>query len=200
MLTQTNRICQNAAEALTRGRWDWEIVFEEIWQGALLKDGHAHIGDLELAALVVPAAHALSLDVFEKLKGFAVAGGQVIFLGALPSICIDEGFDIQERTLEILALPNVTQIETDRDDSWGLFQCAPLDHINMIVLENLRVNVSFSRMKSVRITDLHGFWDFTDGFWLRRLRRLEGCRQVGGARISLRCVRNFTQGGSVSVY
>ncbi|MDA0745532.1 MAG: hypothetical protein O2954_03380 [bacterium] len=120
MLTQTNRICQNAAEALTRGRWDWEIVFEEIWQDALLRDSHAHVGDLELATLVVPAAHALSLDVFEKLKDFAVAGGQVIFLGALPSISIDEGFDVQARTLEILTLPNVTHIETDRDDSWEL--------------------------------------------------------------------------------
>ena len=120
MLTQTNRTCQNAAEALTRGRWDWEIVFEEIWEEAHLQDGHARVGDLKLATLVVPAAHALSIGVFKKLEDFAAAGGQVIFLGALPSISIDEGFDVQTRAPEILELPNVILIETDRDDSWEL--------------------------------------------------------------------------------
>ena len=128
MLTQTNRLCQHTAEALIRGHWDWEVIFEEIWKDARLESGKAQIADLNLTTILIPAAHALSIEVFEKLEAFAGTGGKITFLGAIPTITIDEGFHVKNRVSLLLKMPNVSFITTD-DDSWEFIFKSLTDNI-----------------------------------------------------------------------
>jgi len=118
-MVQTNRVCQQAAEALVRAHWDWEILFEEIAQQGRVVHGGLRVRHATFPAVVIPAAHVLAEGVFIRLEELAASGGLLIFLGAAPSISIDSGFAVRSRTRQLLSLANVHLVEVGDDESWN---------------------------------------------------------------------------------
>ena len=128
LMIETNRITQQAAEALVRIHQDWEIVFEEIVEEGRADRGKLKVRSAAFSAVVVPAAHVLSAKVFAKLEAFAESGGLLVFVGATPSISIDEGFDVRTRVKALMALENVHRVQVGDDDTWVHFR-SRLEHL-----------------------------------------------------------------------
>ncbi|MBI3945954.1 MAG: hypothetical protein HY321_08545 [Armatimonadetes bacterium] len=119
MLAHSVRVCQQAAEALVRTHHDWEIAFEALLETAEVRDGRLQIADAAFSVIIVPAAHVLSEAVFTRLEAFAGSGGLLVFLGAHPSISIEDGFRVQERMSALAALPNVHTLPAEPDVTWA---------------------------------------------------------------------------------
>ena len=114
----TNRACLHAADALLRGRYDWEFVFEQLIEDAPVRDGAIAPPHSEFSVVLVPAAHALSEAVLTKLEALAESGGLVVFVGALPTISVEEGFDVAQRAARMLERKNVHLVDFAADDTW----------------------------------------------------------------------------------
>ncbi|MBI3948051.1 MAG: hypothetical protein HY321_19195 [Armatimonadetes bacterium] len=118
LLAQSVQVCQQTAEALLRSHQDWEFVFEALIETGEVKQGKLVVPHAEFPALVVPAAHVLSEAVFARLEEFAASGGLLVFVGATPSISIEDGFNVRERVRALVALPNVHVVAAEPDITW----------------------------------------------------------------------------------
>jgi hypothetical protein len=122
LLCKTNHITQQTAEALVRKHYQWEIIFEELVEEGTVSDGKLSVKGNDFSTLLVPGAVAISEKVFAKLEKLAKAEGQIVFTGFLPSLSIEDSFNLNKRLADLMELENVHLIEFSETENWLDFE------------------------------------------------------------------------------
>ncbi len=115
-LAYTDYCTQQTAEALCRSHLDWDILFEEVIENAVIEENILLVPNAKFKILVIPASQVLLDKVVSKLEEFAQAGGIIIFIGQIP--LLDMGGNTVERIRMILSRENVHLIPFEPHESW----------------------------------------------------------------------------------
>jgi len=130
LLHQSNYVCQQSAEVLTRLHRDWEVLWEDLVGDADIRDGRLCVKDTCFSVIVTPAAHCLEEAVLAKLEAFAQVGGAVVFVGALPSIPLDD-INIDTRVKDLLRQDTAHFVGMSEGDDWGVIAKAVESVLNL---------------------------------------------------------------------
>lgn len=120
---------ENEKEVCQRTVRDWvyvckTILFEqlnydhldaEILKDGIITDGTITLGRASYSVLVVPPCDSIEVFATKKIQEFLASGGNVIFLGRIPTDVIDEDKDVEEHYKDIVKHPGAIYLPTNKE-------------------------------------------------------------------------------------
>ena len=76
-------------EALLRIHWDFDFIFEELMDDAVVINGELKVKENSYSVILLPSNKVITENVYLKLKEFVDSGGTIIFIDMVPDIIID---------------------------------------------------------------------------------------------------------------